>query len=72
MSAITNENYLATSTNFQPHYTGPPTSSLTPEQQSIRSSILASRPTTRLSGPFGPWLAIPQIAEPSQQLGKAV
>lgn len=71
----TNENqysYHPTSTNFQPRYTGPPTSSLTAEQQSISSSILASRPTTGLNGPFGPWLAHPQIAEPSQQLGQAV
>lgn len=43
---------------------------MTPEQQSIRSSILASRPNTGLSGPFGPWLANPAIAQPSQQLGK--
>jgi len=40
-------------------------------QKEIRDYILSSRPTTGLSGPFGPWLAIPEIAEPASQLGKA-
>jgi 4-carboxymuconolactone decarboxylase len=62
--------YIPTSNNFEARYAGPPESELTPEQQAIRSSILASRPKTGLSGPFGPWLANPAIAQPSQQLGK--
>ena len=45
---------------------------MTPEQQSIRQSILNSRPNTGLSGPFGPWLSIPSIARPSQELGRTV
>ncbi|KAL3796970.1 hypothetical protein HJC23_000723 [Cyclotella cryptica] len=77
MSSDTNDksaqySYIPTSTNFPPRYTGPSESQLTPEQKSIRQSILASRPTTGMSGPFGPWLAHPSIAEPSQQLGRAV
>mmetsp|Transcript_6834 Transcript_6834/g.10028 ORF Transcript_6834/g.10028 Transcript_6834/m.10028 type:complete len:178 (+) Transcript_6834:414-947(+) len=43
---------------------------MTPEQINIRKKILASR-TTGLSGPFGPWLAVPSIADPAQTLGKA-
>lgn len=62
--------YVPTSTNFQARYAGPLESEMTPEQKAIRSSILASRPNTGLSGPFGPWLANPAIAQPSQQLGK--
>ncbi|KAL7484688.1 hypothetical protein ACHAW6_010317 [Cyclotella cf. meneghiniana] len=64
--------YIPTSTDFQARYAGPSESELTPEQKSIRRSILASRPTTGMSGPFGPWLAHPRIAEPSQKLGKVV
>ena len=45
---------------------------MTPEQQSIRQSILDSRPNTGLAGPFGPWLSIPSIARPSQELGRSV
>lgn len=44
---------------------------MTAEQRSIRESILASRPGTGLSGPFGPWLAVPAIAQPAQCLGRA-
>eukprot|EP00571_Detonula_confervacea_P008310 CAMPEP_0172325590 /NCGR_PEP_ID=MMETSP1058-20130122/54444_1 /TAXON_ID=83371 /ORGANISM="Detonula confervacea, Strain CCMP 353" /LENGTH=217 /DNA_ID=CAMNT_0013042179 /DNA_START=213 /DNA_END=866 /DNA_ORIENTATION=- len=45
---------------------------MTAEQQTLRQSILASRPRTGLSGPFGPWLAVPAIAQPSQELGRTV
>ncbi len=40
-------------------------------QKEIRDKILSTRKGTGLSGPFGPWLAIPDIAEPSQELGRA-
>ena len=53
-------------------YSGPRPSEMTPEQLSMRDSILSSRPTTGLSGPFGPWLGVPKIAGPAQQLGSAV
>jgi 4-carboxymuconolactone decarboxylase len=53
-------------------YSGPCPSEMTPEQLSLRDSILSSRPTTGLSGPFGPWLAVPKIAGPAQQLGSTV
>lgn len=60
-----------TSKNFQPRYLGPTKDKMTAEQVSIRDAILASRPGTGLSGPFGPWLAVPSIAQPAQTLGKA-
>ena len=44
---------------------------MTTEQTAIRDAILASRPGTGLNGPFGPWLAVPAIAQPAQSLGKA-
>ncbi|KAL7470342.1 hypothetical protein ACHAXS_010560 [Conticribra weissflogii] len=62
--------YLPTSTDFQPRYAGPPLTEMTPAQKSLRESILRSRPNTGLSGPFGPWLAVPSIAMPSQELGR--
>lgn len=60
-----------TSRDFIPRYTGPATDELTPEQTEIRNSILATRPRTGLSGPFGPWLAVPAVAGPAQALGRA-
>ena len=62
--------YELTSPHFKPRYTGPPLEEMTPEQKSLRASILKSRPRTGLSGPFAPWLAIPAIAQPSQELGR--
>ena len=44
---------------------------MTEEQRQIRNAIVASRPRTGMAGPFGPWLAIPNIAQPAQALGKA-
>ena len=70
MSSNEEYSYIPTSTYFEARYTGPTESEMTDEQKTIRSSILASRPRTGLSGPFGPWLANPEIAQPSQQLGK--
>lgn len=64
--------YEPTSTNFHPRYTGPPPGEMTPQQLSLRQTILASRPHTGLSGPFGPWLSVPAIASPSQELGRVV
>lgn len=61
-----------TLSDSHPRFSGPQPSEMTPEQLSLRDSILSSRPTTGLSGPFGPWLAIPAIATPAQQLGQAV
>ena len=60
-----------TSKHFVPRYTGPSITEMTTEQRSIRDAILASRPGTGLNGPFGPWLAVPSIAQPAQTLGKA-
>jgi alkylhydroperoxidase family enzyme len=64
--------YEPTSTNFHPRYTGPPPDEMTPQQLSLRHSILSTRPHTGLSGPFGPWLSVPAIASPSQELGRVV
>mmetsp|Transcript_54002 Transcript_54002/g.114707 ORF Transcript_54002/g.114707 Transcript_54002/m.114707 type:complete len:241 (+) Transcript_54002:36-758(+) len=64
--------YEPTSPHFHPRYAGPPPDDMTSEQRSLRQSILESRPRTGLSGPFGPWLAVPAIARPSQELGRTV
>ena len=54
-----------------PRYNGPPINKMTTEQKSLYEQITKSRPNTGISGPFGPWLAIPSIAHPSQALGLA-
>ena len=54
-----------------PRYNGPQPNEMNDRQKEIHDYILRSRPTTGLSGPFGPWLAIPEIAEPASQLGRA-
>ncbi len=64
--------HIPTSTTFQPRYNGPLPENMTPQQTALRNSILESRPRTGLSGPFGPWLAVPSIAGPSQELGRIV
>lgn len=64
------QQYVPTSSSFQPRYNGP--LKLTEEQESLKQSILESRPRTGLSGPFLPLLAVPKIARPSQELGKVV
>ncbi len=64
--------YTPTSTTFRPRYDGPSSENMTPQQTALRNSILKSRPRTGLSGPFGPWLAVPSIAGPSQELGRIV
>jgi 4-carboxymuconolactone decarboxylase len=61
----------STTTNEPPRFNGPSEEKMTEEQRQIRQEILASRPGTGLSGPFGPWLATPQIARPAQALGRA-
>jgi 4-carboxymuconolactone decarboxylase len=50
---------------------GPPVKDMTAEQKKIRYEILKTRPRTGLAGPFGPWLACPDIAAPAQELGRA-
>lgn len=52
-------------------YNGPNPNEMDPKQKEIHDYILQSRPGTGLSGPFGPWLAVPEIAGPASQLGKA-
>lgn len=65
------DSYTPTNTHITPRYNGPSEAEQTTEQATIREAILASRPRTGLSGPFGPWLAVPAIAQPAQALGKA-
>lgn len=65
------EDYPRTSVGFEPRYNGPPDEEMTKAQRKIRDAIVKSRPRTGLSGPFGPWLAVPEIAEPAQSLGRA-
>ena len=62
--------HYPTSSNFKARFNGPPSENLTLDQQRIQRSILQSRPKTGLSGPFGPWLANPNICSPAQELGK--
>jgi 4-carboxymuconolactone decarboxylase len=66
-----NQEHVDTSSDFVARYNGPSVEEMTPKQGQIRDSILASRKGTGLSGPFGPWLAVPEIAEPAQELGRA-
>lgn len=65
------EAWIPTSANFVARYNGPTIDTMTQEQKQIRHDILQSRPRTGLSGPFGPWLAVPAVALPAQQLGRA-
>ena len=65
------QQHVYTSRAFKPRYTGPPEDNMTHEQKQIRQVILETRPRTGLSGPFGPWLAVPEIANPAQLLGRA-
>lgn len=50
-------------------FKGPDEASQTQEQARIRAEILSTR-NTGLAGPFGPWLANPAVAAPSQELGR--
>jgi 4-carboxymuconolactone decarboxylase len=59
------------SSEIQPRYKGPTIAEMTEKQKEIRENIINSRPRTGLNGPFGPWLAVPEIAEPASTLGKA-
>jgi 4-carboxymuconolactone decarboxylase len=63
--------YSVTSTGYVARYAGPSEEEMTLEQLEIRDAIVASRPRTGLSGPFGPWLTVPAIAKPAQELGRA-
>jgi len=64
-------NHINTSSAYMPRYSGPALEEMNEAQLRIRHKILASRKGTGLSGPFGPWLAIPEIADPAQELGRA-
>ena len=63
--------YINTSSGYNSRYNGPAVEEMNQAQIIIRDKILASRKGTGLSGPFGPWLAIPEIADPAQELGRA-
>ena len=63
--------HINTSSSFAARYNGPDVNEMNERQKEIRNKILATRKGTGLNGPFGPWLAIPEIAEPSQELGRA-
>mmetsp|Transcript_7420 Transcript_7420/g.13333 ORF Transcript_7420/g.13333 Transcript_7420/m.13333 type:complete len:236 (-) Transcript_7420:292-999(-) len=60
-----------TSEGFVARYNGPSWEDMTAEQRNMEHEIVQSRPRTGMAGPFGPWLAVPSIAGPSQALGKA-
>jgi 4-carboxymuconolactone decarboxylase len=42
---------------------------MTPRQQEIHDEIARTR-NTGIKGPFGPWLANPELAQPAQTLGR--
>lgn len=65
------EHVNTNSTDCVPRFDGPAEEEITKEQLEIRDAILSSRPRTGLSGPFGPWLAVPAICQPAQALGQA-
>lgn len=65
------EQHINTSSSIQARYNGPDVKEMNERQKEIRNKIMATRKGTGLSGPFGPWLAIPDIADPSQELGRA-
>jgi 4-carboxymuconolactone decarboxylase len=71
ISSVPTKKYKNTSSDFCARYAGPLEEECTAQQKAIRDAILASRPRTGLSGPFGPWLAVPEIAQPAQELGRA-
>jgi len=63
----------ATAATNTARYNGPQyPNEMNQKQKEIYQSILKSRPNTGISGPFGPWLSIPAIAEPASQLGKVL
>jgi len=68
---IKHTKYENTSRSLIARYTGPLVKDMTDEQKEIRDAIIRSRPRTGITGPFGPWLAVPQIAQPAQALGRA-
>ena len=71
MSSDDIPDYPVTSVGFEARYAGPSEDEMTLEQKEIRDAIVATRKRTGLSGPFGPWLAVPAIAQPAQALGRA-
>jgi 4-carboxymuconolactone decarboxylase len=64
--------HVYTAAHLTARYTGPKTDEMTTAQREVRDAILRSRTRTGLAGPFGPWLAVPVIAQPAQELGRAV
>lgn len=68
---VAKKQHVYTSRDFVPRYDGPSEDEMTDEQKEIRDTIVKTRPRTGLSGPFGPWLAVPAIADPAQLLGRA-
>lgn len=63
--------YVKTAKDLVPRYNGPKEEEMTEVQKKIRDEVVKSRPRTGLSGPFGPWLGVPGIAQPAQSLGRA-
>ena len=70
LRSMSSNEHINTSSEFVARYNGPDVEDMTPKQKEIRDSILSTRKGTGLSGPFGPWLATPDIAGPAQELGR--
>ena len=59
----------AAATSRDPRFKGPALDAMTAAQREIHDDIVATR-TTGIRGPFGPWLANPDVARPAQELGR--
>jgi 4-carboxymuconolactone decarboxylase len=70
-TAAASAEWVPTSTDFEARYNGPALEEMTPEQKEIREAILSTRKGTGLSGPFGPWIGVPEIGKHAQALGRA-
>lgn len=70
-NTVNDDEWTPTSTGFIARYNGPSLDEMTDEQKQIRDTVMQNRPRTGLSGPFGPWLAVPAMAQPAQLLGHA-
>jgi 4-carboxymuconolactone decarboxylase len=70
-SPVNNNTHVYTNLDLKPRFQGPELENMSGEQRGIRDTILANRPRTGLTGPFGAWISVPQIARPAEQLGRA-
>ena len=68
-SSGSSETSSSSSSPSSPRYKGPVLEEMDAAQRAIHDEIAGTR-TTGIRGPFGPWLANPDIASPAQALGR--